>query len=61
MTNATYFSWRGPATVAGADYFRVQGPTLFIEFSPRNLGDAATNHIHAMYREFSNDYGSRIP
>ena len=60
-TNATYFSWRGPTTAGSAVYFRIQGPSLFIEYSPQNLGGSAANHIHAMYREFSNDYGALIP
>lgn len=59
-TAATYFSWRGPTTVGSAAYFRVQAPNLFIEYSPQNLGGSAVNHIHAMYREFSNDYGALI-
>jgi hypothetical protein len=25
------------------------------------MGGAATNHIHAMYRELANDYGALIP
>ena len=60
-TNATYFSWRGPTTAGSAAYFRVQGPNLFIEYSPQNMGGSAGNHIHAMYREFKNDYGALIP
>lgn len=59
-TDATYFSWRGPTTAGSAAYFRVQGPNLFIEYSPQSMGGSAVNHIHAMYREFSNDYGALI-
>lgn len=59
-THATYFSWRGPITAGSAAYFRIQGPNLFIEYSPQNLGGSAVNHIHAMYRELSNDYGALI-
>lgn len=58
--NATYFSWRGPTTAGSAVYFRVQGPNLFIEYAPQNLGGTAANHIHAMYRELSNDYGALL-
>ena len=60
FSNPTYFSWRGPTTAGSAAYFRVQGPNLFIEFSPQSLGGNANNHIHAMYREFGNDYGALI-
>jgi Protein of unknown function (DUF3500) len=59
-TNATYFSWRGPTTAASAAYYRIQGPGLFIEWAPQSMGGAATNHIHAMYREPGNDYGALI-
>ena len=59
-TNATYFSWRGPTTAGSAAYYRIQGPNLFIEWAPQAMGGAATNHIHAMYRELSNDYGALI-
>ena len=58
--NPTYFSWRGPTAVGSAAYFRVQGPNLFIEFSPQSMGGNANNHIHAMYREFGNDYGALV-
>jgi hypothetical protein len=60
-TNATYFSWRGPINAGSAAYYRIQGPNLFIEWAPQSMGGAATNHIHAMYRELANDYGALIP
>ncbi len=60
-TNATYFSWHGPTNYGGTAYFRVQGPSLFIEWAPQSMGGSATNHIHAMYREIGNDYGALIP
>lgn len=53
----THFSWRGPTTVGNAAYYRVQGPGFFLEFAPQQMGGAPAEHIHAMYREFSNDYG----
>jgi hypothetical protein len=59
-TNATYFSWHGPTTAGSAAYFRIQGPNLFIEWAPQTMGGSAVNHIHAMYRELSNDYGALI-
>lgn len=59
-SGAIYFSWRGPTTAASAAYYRIQGPQLFIEWAPQSLGGSATNHIHAMYRELSNDYGALI-
>lgn len=34
----TYWLWSGDATKAGSAYFRIQGPTVLIEYSPQTLG-----------------------
>jgi uncharacterized protein DUF3500 len=52
--NETYFAWSGPTTNGSAAYFRVQGPTLVIEYAPQNSVD----HIHTIYRDPTNDYGA---
>jgi hypothetical protein len=49
----TYFAWSGPTTNGSAAYFRVQGPTLVIEYAPQGNVD----HIHTIYRDPTNDYG----
>ncbi len=54
----TYFAWYGPTTTGSAAYYRVTGPTVVIEFSPQSMGGDATNHIHSMYRDPTNDYGA---
>lgn len=54
-----HFSWRGPTSPGSAVYYRVQGLTFFIEFAPQQMGGAPMEHIHAMYREFKNDYGEQ--
>ncbi len=54
----TYFAWYGPTTNGSAAYWRVQGPTLFMEFSPQSMGGDATNHLHNMFRDPTNDYGA---
>lgn len=54
-----HFSWRGPTKAGSAAYYRVQGPTFFLEFAPQQMGGAPMEHIHAMYREFKNDYGEQ--
>ena len=54
--NETYFAWSGPTTNGSAAYFRVQGPTLVIEYAPQGNVD----HIHTIYRDPTNDYGARI-
>jgi hypothetical protein len=50
----TYFAWSGPTTPGSAAYFRIQGPTLVIEFAPQRDVD----HIHTIYRDPTNDYGA---
>jgi Protein of unknown function (DUF3500) len=52
----TYFAWSGPTENGTVAYFRVQGPTLVIEYAPQNSVD----HIHTIYRDPTNDYGSKI-
>ena len=55
--NETYFAWYGPSN-AGSAYFRVTNPTMILEFSPQDLGGDASNHVHNMYRDPTNEYGS---
>jgi hypothetical protein len=31
-----------------------------IEFAPQGMGGDATQHIHTMYRDFTNDYGKKL-
>ena len=51
----TWFAWFGPTADAGRAYFRVTGPTLHMEFAPQDA--PAGNHVHAIYRDPTNDYG----
>ncbi len=53
----TWFAWSGPIEKGGAAYFRVQGPTVIIEYAPQKLGGDATKHIHTIYRDATNEYG----
>ena len=52
----TYFAWSGPTTAGSVAYFRIQGPTLVIEYAPQGSVD----HIHTIYRDPTNDYGSKF-
>ena len=52
----TWFAWSGPTTNGSAAYFRVQGPTLVIEYAPQGNID----HIHTIYRDPTNDYGAKF-
>jgi len=51
----TYFAWSGPTTNGSLAYFRIQGPTLVIEYAPQRSLD----HIHTIYRDPTNDYGAK--
>ncbi len=52
----TYFAWSGPTTNGSAAYFRIQGPTLVIEYAPQG----GVDHIHTIYRDPTNDYGAKF-
>jgi hypothetical protein len=52
----TYFAWSGPTTNGSVAYFRIQGPTLVIEYAPQGSID----HIHTIYRDPTNDYGAKF-
>ena len=57
----TWFAWKGPDTHEpnrnGASYFRVQGPTIYVEFAPQWPGGDLTQHVHTIYRDFPDAYG----
>jgi len=59
--NDTWFAWSGPTNgTPGKNisaYYRIQGPHLVIEYAPQGLGGDASNHVHTMYRDPTNDYG----
>jgi hypothetical protein len=55
----TWFAWSGPTTNGQPAYYRIQGPTLVIEYAPQPLGGDPTMHIHTIYRDPTNDYGKK--
>jgi hypothetical protein len=52
----TYFSWKGPTAKGSMAYFRVQGPSLWIEYAPQG----STDHIHTVVRNPKDDYGAAL-
>jgi hypothetical protein len=52
----THFAWYGPTTNGSAVYYRIQGPTLHIEYAPQG----GTDHIHTIIRDPSNDYAAEL-
>lgn len=52
-----YFAWAGALEPGQGHYYRVQGPTFLLEYD--NTQNNA-NHIHAVWRDFKNDYGEDL-
>jgi hypothetical protein len=50
----TYFAWSGPTEKGKAAYFRVQGPSVVIEYAPQG----GTDHIHTVIRNPKDEYGT---
>ena len=55
----TSFAWAGDIENGKGAYFRIHGPTVFIEYAPQGTAPGNTDHIHTIYRDLSNDYGDR--
>jgi hypothetical protein len=55
----THFAWAGELENGKGAYFRIHGPSVFIEYAPQGKPPANTDHIHTIYRDLSNDYGDR--
>jgi hypothetical protein len=53
----TFFAWSGSTKNGGLAYYRIQGPTVVIEYAPQQ-GDL--DHIHTIYRDPTNDYGAKL-
>ena len=53
----TSFAWHGALDGSGPIYYRIQGPTLIIEFSNEDVA-AEGGHYHSVYRNPVNEYGA---
>ena len=51
------FAWAGSLQPGSGHYYRIQGPTLLIEYD--NTQNNA-NHAHAVIRDLTNDYGADV-
>jgi len=57
----TWFAWSGSPANGGLVYFRIQGPTVLIEYAPQGNPRPSNDHIHTIYRDPTNDYGAKLP
>ena len=53
------FAWSGPTTLESDISYRLQGPTLIIEYACQDLGGDPLDHLHSMYRDPTNEYGQK--
>ncbi len=57
--DSLHFAWWGPVGEPGARYmFRVQGPSILIDYVREQSGGGGYNHVHSIVRDPTNDYGS---
>ncbi len=54
--NDLHFAWHGEVD-GGPVYFRIQGPSLIIEFSTEGRLGGGGSHYHSVYRNPANEYG----
>jgi len=59
-TDQMSFAWWGPAEDGGDYSYRLQGPSLIIEYAGQDLGGDPHDHVHSMYRDPTNEYGARL-
>ncbi|MEM9327310.1 MAG: DUF3500 domain-containing protein [Bacteroidota bacterium] len=52
-----HFAWAGSLTPGAGHYYRIQGPTLLIEYDNTQNG---ANHVHSVVRDLTNDFGEDI-
>ena len=55
-----YFSWNGNRKRGSDVSYRIQSPTLVIEYACQSLGGNPIDHLHSMYRNPANDYGQQL-
>jgi len=51
------FAWAGGLERGEGHYYRIQGPTFLMEFDNTQNNN---NHIHAVWRDFDNDFGEDL-
>lgn len=54
-----HFAWWGPTGDPKARFmFRVEGPSIIIDYVREPSGEGEYNHVHSIVRDPSNDYGA---
>jgi hypothetical protein len=56
--DAMVFAWSGPIDNPSDVSYRIQGPSVIIEYACQDLGGNPLDHLHSMYRDPQNEYGA---
>jgi hypothetical protein len=51
------FAWAGSLKPGAGHYYRIQGPTLLIEYDNTQTN---ANHVHSVVRDLTNDFAEDI-
>jgi hypothetical protein len=52
-----HFAWAGSHRPRGPHYYRIQGPSVLVEYDNTQGGG---NHIHTVWRDLENDFGGDL-
>ena len=55
-----HFVWGGSVESGKPMSYAIQSPTLIIEYACQGRGHKSLDHIHAMYRDPTNEYGAQF-
>jgi hypothetical protein len=56
-----HFLWQGSTTPDERHYYRIQGPTILIEYDViADTPDGPANHVHALWRDPERDFGDDL-
>ena len=55
-----HFAWSGPLADGSDVSWRLQGPSLILEYACQDLGGDPLAHLHSMYRDPTNEYGAGL-
>ena len=54
------FAWNGNRSPESDISYRIQSPSLIIEYACQDLGGDPLDHLHSNYRDPTNDYGGQL-
>ena len=54
------FAWNGNRNPKSDVSYRIQSPSLIIEYACQDLGGDPLDHLHSNYRDPTNDYGGQL-